>query len=474
MISITYRTTGPWGAGQGSNLSAAAVDQNFYNLAQAIAAIAASPAQPNQIVGIVVSGQAMSLTMADGSSIGPVALPVLQFRWRGEWTPVTVYADLDTFTVTGVGIFTVMYPFTSGATFDAALLDPAGSGNPALNMLFGVVTAILEDLADVVVTSPAAGDVLTWNGAGAWVNEQPAAGTGTGGGATGATGPAGATGPPGPAGASGATGPAGPTGAAGSGSGGVGFVNMGPWSGTAAYAPGNWVQSAGVNRLCLAPVAAPAAGIETLSTTALATGITLSDGNLRAGNSGSAVVVGLGNTGITTGKYYVEIVGPSLSANYSGFGVALAGTALDASNGAQFMVATADGNIWNGTGNVGTFGVGNPGGEGWSGPVGAICIDFDAHLIWATTNVSAPNWNSGTAGTQNPATGAGGVPFSTALAAGVELYFCYIFHGYDDNATFNFGSSPFSGTPPAGFSPWTDAASGAPNAAPASDPAHWL
>lgn len=83
----------------------------------------------------------------------------------------------------------------------------------------GTINVSLENLSDVVVTTPANGQVLTYTG-GTWINATGGGGTGVGGtGPTGPTGPtgAGSTGPTGSAGATGATGPTGGTGPTGPG-----------------------------------------------------------------------------------------------------------------------------------------------------------------------------------------------------------------------------------------------------------------
>jgi hypothetical protein len=158
-MDITFRTLGAWGAGKGANLEAAEVDNNFWSLAEAIIALQASPVPPNGIASITVSGTQMTITLSDGTVLGPYTLPVLTFRWRDEWQPSTPYAELDVFKVTNVGIFMVQIAHTSGATFDPNIQV---SGQPALLQLFGSVDATLSGLSDVLLTSLSAGDFLHW------------------------------------------------------------------------------------------------------------------------------------------------------------------------------------------------------------------------------------------------------------------------------------------------------------------------
>lgn len=133
-LSISYHTSGAWGAGLGRNLIAAEVDTNFYNIALAIVDLQTHPPAVNNISSITVDGLNMTIRLQDGTALGPFPLPVLEFRWRGAWTPFTIFAIMDVFMVEGVGIFNVLEPHTSGATFNAALLV---SGDPAYNKLFG-------------------------------------------------------------------------------------------------------------------------------------------------------------------------------------------------------------------------------------------------------------------------------------------------------------------------------------------------
>ncbi len=95
--------------------------------------------QPNSIASITVAGATMTIHMTDGTTLGPLPLPVLTFHWRDAWLPFTLYGPLDTFFVEGAGIFTALAQHTSGALFDPDVLDPnpVVSGAAALKKLFG-------------------------------------------------------------------------------------------------------------------------------------------------------------------------------------------------------------------------------------------------------------------------------------------------------------------------------------------------
>lgn len=171
MVDITFRTLGPWGAGKGANLQPSEVDNNFWSLGQAIVSLQNNPALPNGIASISVSGTQMTIYLNDGTVLGPYTLPVLTFRWRGEWQPTTAYAELDVFTVKDIGIFLVQIDHVSPFEFDPNMTD--GSGNPYLLQLFGSVDAKLSTLSDVSITGTLTdGEVLVWSaGAQMWENE---------------------------------------------------------------------------------------------------------------------------------------------------------------------------------------------------------------------------------------------------------------------------------------------------------------
>jgi hypothetical protein len=154
MVALTFRGLGAWGSGKGSDLVASEIDNNFWSLAEAIFALENDPASPVGIATITVSGTQMTITLTDGTVLAPVTLPVLTFRWRGEWEPATGYAVLDTISHAATGIYMVQIAHTSGSTFDPNLLV---GGLPAFLQLFGIATLS----ADSVGTVTAAGSDQT-------------------------------------------------------------------------------------------------------------------------------------------------------------------------------------------------------------------------------------------------------------------------------------------------------------------------
>ena len=149
-VAITFRTTDSmqWGSGLGHNLTAAQIDQNFWNLKEAVDGFTAPAAIT--ITSVTVAGAEMTFHMSDASTIGPIAIPVLSFRYLGAWQPFFSYNVLDTFFVVGVGIFTVEIAHTSGASFDPNIMV---AGNSALLQLFGAAgTYTLSELKDVSIS----------------------------------------------------------------------------------------------------------------------------------------------------------------------------------------------------------------------------------------------------------------------------------------------------------------------------------
>lgn len=74
-MTITYRTSGAWGAGKGGPLTSAEIDGNFYDLAQQIAAVVADVPSPVEITGFSVAGTQFTVQMSDGTELGPYTLP---------------------------------------------------------------------------------------------------------------------------------------------------------------------------------------------------------------------------------------------------------------------------------------------------------------------------------------------------------------------------------------------------------------
>jgi hypothetical protein len=133
-VTVTYRTAGAWGAGKGSNLTAAEVDSNFWDHEGRIDTLESTPPAPNNIADITVSGSQMTITMDDASTFGPFTLPASLWRWRDDWLTATAYAvnDLVRDSVSG-SVYLVLKGHTStGSDMDPDLLV---SGDPAFEAI---------------------------------------------------------------------------------------------------------------------------------------------------------------------------------------------------------------------------------------------------------------------------------------------------------------------------------------------------
>lgn len=200
MMAITYRTTdlAQWGAGQGSNLSAAQVDANFWTLYQAIQSVTAQAGVG--VASATVSGDQLSFGLTDGTTLGPYTLPTVTLNPRGNWSASTAYAVNDVVSASG-NVYLVTFAHTSGATFSAGANDGAGHDyygllfnipgntlpvggatgqvlkkNSATNYDTGWTDHTLDNLGDVSVTEGSSidGQFLKWaNGSGAWVAAKP-------------------------------------------------------------------------------------------------------------------------------------------------------------------------------------------------------------------------------------------------------------------------------------------------------------
>lgn len=140
-MAITYRTTGPWGAGKGSNLTPTEVDTNFKTLKDEIDALTGSPPTAVGISNIEVIGTQMKIFLSDGTSYGPYTLPYVMFHSRGDWAPDTLYSTLDLITVPQKGLYLVNKDHESGDEFDPDLVV---DGVPAYSLVFPELSYIYD------------------------------------------------------------------------------------------------------------------------------------------------------------------------------------------------------------------------------------------------------------------------------------------------------------------------------------------
>lgn len=169
-------------------------------------------------------------------------------------------------------------------------------------------------------------------------------------------------------------------------------------------------------------------------------GITLSAGNLTYTGNGAA----RSTNPLSAGKAYWEVLinQDSSEAGSSwnlGFADGVSAFSTIQSTGVINLVLLVNGNIANGSGASVGASIAN-------GNTLCIAVDFGAKKAWFRKN--GGNWNN--SGTNDPATGVGGVSFGPsgpyyAVAASSNGATSY---------TANFGASTFSFTKPSGFTSW--------------------
>jgi hypothetical protein len=174
--------------------------------------------------------------------------------------------------------------------------------------------------------------------------------------------------------------------------------------------------------------------------------ITLSNGDLTA-TTGATGFFGVRSiSSKSAGKFYFEVTQTSAgSPGATASGIANASEALDFFVGGGGVANHGIG--WSGDGTVYMNGVGVAAIQTWAqGDTLCFAIDFDLELIWFRTN--GGNWNNAAIGSQNPATGTGGIDFSASNGP----YFAMVsLRTNGENNTTNFGGSAFAQAVPSGF-----------------------
>ena len=166
-MTVIYRTSGAWGGGQGSDLSATQIDTNFYTLVLAIAAKAATGAGVATMT--VTGGNQLQTRLTDGTYLPAITLPTATFTFRGQWLPDTVYSANDIITEGG-STYLVLLGHTSEGTF-----DPGANNGSGLDF-YGL---LLSNPSEALPTGGSTGEVLTKaSGADFDVEWSPSAGPG--------------------------------------------------------------------------------------------------------------------------------------------------------------------------------------------------------------------------------------------------------------------------------------------------------
>src|SRR5690242_3249941 len=94
-----YRSSGPWGAGSGANLTAGEIDGNFWGIIQRLVFIEDNPLDAISIAEFTIARNKLTIHMTDGTTRGPFVLPSAVYRFTGTWEPDTAYAFMDVFVV---------------------------------------------------------------------------------------------------------------------------------------------------------------------------------------------------------------------------------------------------------------------------------------------------------------------------------------------------------------------------------------
>jgi hypothetical protein len=123
---MNFRTAGAWGAGKGSNLTPAEIDENFSELVQRLGEIENSPPSAVSIASISMVANQITFLMTDGSQQGPFTLPTAIWQDAGEWLPLTFYGAFSVIKNSG-SVYLVLRNHTSSpGTFDPNANDGNG------------------------------------------------------------------------------------------------------------------------------------------------------------------------------------------------------------------------------------------------------------------------------------------------------------------------------------------------------------
>lgn len=152
-MTITYRTAGPWGSGQGADLTAAQVDTNFYDLVQQIATVVAD--LPDGVLidssdPIEASASFFKFNFTDGTQSAPIPLPVATFTPAGEWTNSTPYARYNVVTVRKFGTYLVLEDHVTPAPPATFNPNAAGVSGP----LYQLLAPYLDVFYDIAISVP--------------------------------------------------------------------------------------------------------------------------------------------------------------------------------------------------------------------------------------------------------------------------------------------------------------------------------
>jgi hypothetical protein len=216
------------------------------------------------------------------------------------------------------------------------------------------------------------------------------------------------------------------------------------------------------------PPTGPFALNTTWSATDKSAGITLSGGNLIATNTNNAASGVRAADKQVTGKFYWEVTCTTYTWGGNGVGIVGASTVLgqNATSAAPACIVGQSGTIYR-DGSSTSISLGTT----TAGTLVCIALDCNTGRIWFRYG-AAGNWNASAA--NNPATGVGGVAFTT-LGKAFAIYPWIGLGNTNDVATANFGDTAFTGAVPSGFTSGFTAGASIPTSALATQLAveHW-
>jgi len=124
-MPLIYRNAGPWGPGKGARLTSLEADGNVYDLDSRLRNVELNPPAAVSIDHFGVSSNALTVFLTNGATQGPFTLPSAQWRWAGEWQPLTTYYALDVIGYAG-SVYLVQHNHTSDIAFAADAEDATG------------------------------------------------------------------------------------------------------------------------------------------------------------------------------------------------------------------------------------------------------------------------------------------------------------------------------------------------------------
>jgi len=115
-FTLTFRTTDPlkWGTGKGSVLTPVEVDENFWQVIQALLELQDNPALPSEIDTIDVVDNQMTITLTNATEFGPFTLPIASMEFTGQFAAEFVYKAFNFFE-RPEGLYLVLQDHTSAA-----------------------------------------------------------------------------------------------------------------------------------------------------------------------------------------------------------------------------------------------------------------------------------------------------------------------------------------------------------------------